>query len=102
LERLNIITEKFERLLNTTLATDYSLDGKLTQAMSEVDEIGTLDSLKLKDKQKLLSDKSLREFQNDTIRNLLKSVKTISLSNIQKNANKLQRHEIETLLHTSK
>ena len=36
LERVNVITDKFERLLNTTLANDYSLDGKIKQALSDI------------------------------------------------------------------
>jgi len=42
-ERVNTITQKFERLLNTTLATDYSLENKLGNALQEIDDIGTLD-----------------------------------------------------------
>ena len=82
LERVNLITEKFERLLNTTLAPDASLDSKLNQALAEIDEIGTLDSLKLKDKAKSMTDKSLREFQNEIIRNLMMKVKVVTTSNI--------------------
>ena len=36
LERVNVITDKFERLLNTALVNDYSLDGKIKQALSDI------------------------------------------------------------------
>ena len=49
MERVNFITEKFERVLNTTLAPDYAMDGKLKQALSDIDDIGTLSKLKLKE-----------------------------------------------------
>ena len=42
MERVNFITDKFERVLNTTLAQDYSMDDKLKQALSDIDDIGTL------------------------------------------------------------
>ena len=102
LDRVNAIAEKFDRLLNTTLAPDGSLDSKVNQALTEINEIGTLDSIKLKDKTKSMTDKSIREFQNDIIKNLIMKVKLVTVSNIQKNSNKLQRKEIEVLLETSK
>ena len=102
MDRVNAIAEKFDRLLNTTLAPDGSLDSKVNQALTEINEIGTLDSIKLKDKTKSHDSKSIREFQNDIIKTLIMKVKLVTVSNIQKNSNKLQRKEIEVLLETSK